>query len=252
MYKVLLFGGTTEGRLLAEALSEKRIPSAVFVASEYGEKVLSVEPPVEVRAGRLEEAAMEELFSSCRVPVLDATHPYAAAVSANIKKACEKAGCRYLRVLRESEGTEGCRMFESLAELVSWLKEQKGAIFSSMGTKEAEALTAVPDFKERVWLRILPDEKNLAHCLSLGYPREHIFAELGPFSEKQNLKHFEASGARILVTKESGKAGGFSEKKDAAKALGMEVAVLRRPREEGGISLSEALGFLSLFEPAGC
>ena len=46
MHKIVLFGGTTEGRLLTEFLSQNKIPSIVCVATEYGEKVLEYEPPV--------------------------------------------------------------------------------------------------------------------------------------------------------------------------------------------------------------
>jgi precorrin-6x reductase len=51
----------------------------------------------------------------------------------------------------------------------------------------------------------------------------------GPFSETLNRAMFEAADARILVTKDSGREGGFPEKVRAAKALGMKVAVLERP-----------------------
>ena len=46
MHKIVLFGGTTEGRLLTEFLSQNKVPAIVCVATEYGEKVLEYEPPV--------------------------------------------------------------------------------------------------------------------------------------------------------------------------------------------------------------
>ena len=244
MCKIILFGGTTEGRVLAERLSSLRIPSLVLVATDYGEELLHVAPPCRVQAGRLDEPAMEALFASFDGLVLDATHPYAAAVSENIRRAASAAGRTCIRVRRESSDLKDALGFDSLAAMTDWLGNVPGTVFSSMGTKEAEALTAVPDFAERVWLRILPDEKNVAKCLSLGYPREHLVTELGPFSKEQNLRHFAACGARILLTKESGRAGGFSEKLEAAAELGMTTAVLRRPQDSAGISLSEALELL--------
>ena len=51
---------------------------------------------------------------------------------------------------------------------------------------------------------------------------------------------FKACGADILLTKDTGSAGGFPEKLAAAKALGMQVLVIRRPAESSdGKSLEE-------------
>ena len=60
----------------------------------------------------------------------------------------------------------------------------------------------------------------------------------GPFSEEMNRAMLSFTKANILVTKESGPAGGFPEKLSAAKAMGVTVAVLRR-KEESGVSLEE-------------
>ena len=62
MHKIVLFGGTTEGRILTEFLSENKIPSIVCVATEYGEKVLEYDEPVIVRSGKLKPGPMQKLF----------------------------------------------------------------------------------------------------------------------------------------------------------------------------------------------
>ena len=51
---------------------------------------------------------------------------------------------------------------------------------------------------------------------------------------------FRHTGAEILLTKDSGKAGGFPEKVKAAEKLGMEVLILRRPETNPGITVEEA------------
>ena len=50
---------------------------------------------------------------------------------------------------------------------------------------------------------------------------------------QQNVEHLKKSGAKILVTKESGEAGGFPEKSEAASLCGAELLTLRRPPETG-------------------
>ena len=55
MYKVLLFGGTVEGRTVAEYLNENKIPSMVCVATEYGESLLPQGEYLELSHERLDE-----------------------------------------------------------------------------------------------------------------------------------------------------------------------------------------------------
>ena len=52
------------------------------------------------------------------------------------------------------------------------------------------------------------------------------------------MAHIRKSGAEILITKESGSAGGYPEKAEAAKRLGIELITIKRP-EESGYTLSE-------------
>ena len=75
MSDVILFGGTTEGRVLAEFLSEHDISAAVCVATEYASTLLHLKPCVKVLTGRLDEQGIEELIKSEGASlVVDATH----------------------------------------------------------------------------------------------------------------------------------------------------------------------------------
>lgn len=85
--------------------------------------------------------------------VIDATHPYAVEVSANIWKAAELAGLSYRRLLREQEQvelSEDTVFVDSVKEAVSYLEHTTGKILASTGSKELFAYTALPDYKERV------------------------------------------------------------------------------------------------------
>lgn len=240
MAEILLFGGTSEARELAAGLKEQRIHTLVCVATEYGEALLDADGSIAVHTGRLDESAMTALIREHGPRlVLDATHPYADAVSRNIRAACERATTAYLRVKRESAKEDGFLSFPSMNALISWLNTTNGVIFSGLGAKEARALTAVAGFERRVWLRILPFIEGFNTCIEAGFPAKHIICMQGPFSEELNAAMFRAAGAEILITKESGTAGGFLEKLAAARACGMRVAVLKRPNEEAGLTLEE-------------
>lgn len=237
--EVILFGGTTEGREISELLKSENIDSLACVATEYGESLCPSEGSFSVKCGRLTADEIAVLIGEHHPKcVIDATHPYAFGVSENISNACSKTGTKYIRVLRETCSNEGCAEFDTLEELILWLKENPGTVFSTLGVKEASLLTSIPDFENRVWLRILPSAEGLSSCLALGFPPKHIICMQGPFSDEMNRAMLSFSNADILITKESGPAGGFPEKLSAAKALGVTVAVIRR-KQENGISLGE-------------
>lgn len=254
MSEIVLFGGTSEGRELCELLGKKRIETLMCVATEYGEALLPSFDTLRVHTGRLDKEAMENLLKAEKPRlVIDATHPYAAAVSDNICAACEKAGIKRLRLFRETpDGGRrtafpldgGCvtfpRMetFPCMKDLIGWLNKRRGTVFSTLGAKEAVALAAAEGSKERVWLRILPDAAGLSACLAAGFSAQRIICMQGPFSKELNAAMFREAGADILLTKESGTAGGYLEKLEAARECGMTAAVLARPREENGLTLS--------------
>ena len=92
---VILFAGTTEGRVLANWLDDQPgITGTVCVATEYGAELLTEEMPLKhlkVHCGRLDEDEIEAFLKKNGTHlVIDATHPYAQVVTANTRKACEK------------------------------------------------------------------------------------------------------------------------------------------------------------------
>jgi precorrin-6x reductase len=237
----VIFGGTTEGRLLAEWCSAQGVPALYCAATELG--ALSL-PGIETRTGRLDAEGMTALLRREKpVFVLDATHPYAAEASAGIAEAASLAGIRVLRVVREPGDTSGCRSFSNEEELIRYLARTEGVIFAAVGLKGAPLFTRLPDFNRRVYFRLLPSVEGLRTCLELGFPAPRLILMYGPFSRDLNRAMFAAAGASILVTKDSGSAGGFTEKIEAAADLGMETLLIPRPSEtaEEPLTLEEAI-----------
>ena len=241
MIKVVVFGGTTEGRRLCEFCAEHAVPILYCVATEDGARVVSHLPNISVHIGRLGAGEMAELLSqNAPAHVYDATHPYAEETSRNIEAACHQTGMPLLRVVRENADPQGCIAFDSMDNLLTWLESEPGNIFVTTGSSHARAFACLRDFQNRVWLRILPSIESLKTCLELGYRPDRLICMQGPFSEDLNYAMFKAVNANILVTKNSGSTGGFSEKVRAARSLEMRTAVLSKPAESMGISLEEA------------
>lgn len=236
MCRILIFGGTTEGRELAEFCTAKNIPALSSVTAEYGAKLLP--ESAEVTTGRLDIDGMSSLIKQGFSVVIDATHPYAVEASANIKSACGLLKVKYYRVIREESISEYGEVVGNTDELVERLNTLRGVILSTLGSKEAAALTKVSDYFERVWLRILPNPENIQMCVSLGFDRKKIIAQKGAFTLEQNIEHIKRSNAEILLTKNSGTAGGYSEKISAARECRISVITIAKPHENG-LSLDE-------------
>ncbi len=239
MFNVLIFGGTTEGRELAELCAKNDIPAWVCVATDYGASLLE---GVETHAGRMTEDEMLGFIVENRFElVLDATHPYARQATKNIRRACERAGVRELRILRERAYSGKGIYFENMNDIIDFLARREGGILVATGSKELDAFCALENYGRRCAVRVLP--AGIERCLELGFEPGKIIAAKGPFTKEQNIEHMKIAKARFLVTKESGKAGGFDEKLAAAEELGVITLVLKRPEEEG-ISLAEAKSIL--------
>lgn len=252
MSDVIIFGGTTEGRRLAEFCGEHKIKTVVCVVSEYGEMLVPESPSVRVIRRALEKDEMEALFVAEKPSlVLDATHPYARVVTENVTQVCQKMGIVWYRVLRKSEletkNADSIVTVDSVDQAVEWLKSHEGTVLVTTGSKELVKYTAIPDYKERIFARILPDSQALLNSETLGFPRNHMIAMQGPFSLEMNIATMRMTGANYLVTKESGHAGGFLDKIHAAEVVGATALVIGRPLKETGISLEEACQYLEPF-----
>ena len=78
-------------------------------------------------------------------------------------------------------------------------------------------------------VRVLDHPQSLDACRRAGIRPEKVIAGRGPFSVDDNRRHIRACGAGVLVTKDSGAAGGTAEKLQAARAEGCDVVVIARP-----------------------
>jgi len=229
--KVLLFAGTTEGRMEAQRLMDEGADLTVCTATGYGASLIP--EGCRVLSGRLDENEIYRLLTEEGFDkVVDATHPYALEVTKNARQAAERAGVLYERIERESSGIvdDGrVQYFDSLSEAVEYLRHTEGNILSAIGIKGLSQLTLIEGYEERIYARILPECDNLAKAGALGFKGRHIICMQGPFGEKLNRALMEELDIRYMLTKESGRAGGFEEKIAAALLANVKVLVIKRP-----------------------
>ncbi len=239
MKRVWVLGGTTEGRRLLST----GLPILYTVATEYGAQLAGNRPNVEIRTGRLDQIAMERLLAQEKIAcVLDATHPYAVEASRNAKTAAQKAGVPYIRVLRQASDIKGAVQVTGCDEAAAYLATREGKALITTGSKELAAFTVVPQYQERLFVRVLPTKDVLSFCETLGFSAVNIIAMQGPFSREMNVALLRQIGARFLVTKDGGAVGGFTEKLEAAREVDATVVLIARPAEKGS-SIEEAIAF---------
>lgn len=246
MYKICVFAGTTEGRELVEFLSSQPVQVTACVATEYGETLLQEADNLTVSQKRLTEAEMEALFQTERFDVVvDATHPYASVVTENIASASKATGTEYLRLLRGGASAPEDAIFVSdIAGAVEYLNTTDGNILLTTGSKELSKFVPIRNFTDRVYARVLPMAESLRLCETAGVKPAHILAMQGPFSREMNVATLKSVDAKFLVTKDSGRKGGFEEKVAATREAGAKLVVIGRPPQREGKSYREVVDLL--------
>lgn len=270
MKEILIFAGTTEGRKLSECLAESGICNTLSVATEYGEFVLKEHPLVKVCQGRMDREEIREFIEKGDFgAVVDATHPYADAVTENIRFAMEKTKIPYIQLKRElsvcerreeqkngkpdeNEETQGKRerereketrgeifYFNSHETCAAALEKEKGAVLLTTGSRELGKYCAHEGLKDRLYVRVLPGKESISLCEEWGIRGKQLIAMQGPFTVMMNEALIDQYGISCLVTKVSGKPGGYPEKLAAAKRAGIPVFVVGHPGDEEGDSFEE-------------
>lgn len=256
---IVIFGGTIEGRQLVERLQSTGMQLHICVATEYGASLLPDGENIHVYPGRMDEAEMEQFLLEKKVDYcLDATHPYAAEVTENIANACANTERPYIRIMRKEAGAgqndfpekkgkqDNVIFVKDAGEAAEYLCKTTGKIFIATGSKELESYTVIPDYQNRCIARVLPTLPVMEKCKVLDFEGRNLIGMQGPFSEEMNYCMLKQSGAEWMVTKNSGKEGGYPEKCEAALRLGIHIVVIGRPPEppEHTMGLEEAVALL--------
>lgn len=251
---VLVFGGTSEGRRLAELFDINNIKCTVCVATEYGEQLLSRTGNITVICGRM---GLDEICSLIAPDtggsqfsyIIDATHPYASLISANAKQACIRTGTVYLRLLRDNIYNNqygNIKFFKDASQAAQYLDNATGRILLTTGSKDLPVFCDRIKDKSRITARVLPSASAIETCNNSGLNGKQIIAMQGPFSKETNIALIKQADASFIVMKESGSAGGFPEKIAAAKETGTNIIIIKRPVEETGYTFNEIIKILGI------
>lgn len=226
---VLVLGGTGEARDLASRLLEAGVPVLSSLAGRVQRPRL---PAGEVRVGGFGGAAglRAHLVSAGHRAVVDATHPFAAQISAHAALGCATAGVPLLRLQRPG--------WSALPEAADWHwvegHAEAAGLAAALGQRPFLTVgrQSLGDFAEP-----LADRDALARVVD--HPgtvptRWRLLLDRGPFHLEAELELMRQHRTDVLVTKDSG--GSYTRPKlDAATRLGIPVVVVRRPAAPDGV-----------------
>jgi precorrin-6A/cobalt-precorrin-6A reductase len=232
--KLLIVGGTQESRELIGRLSGiGGLEIHVTVVTEYGGNCLAAYPNIQVHQGRLDQQGMAALIRRIKADLLvDASHPFAVAVSVNAHQAAAAVGIPYLRVERPptSEVGAGVTRVADFAAAARQVAACNGNILLTTGSNNLAVFTrTVADFRRRLFVRVLPTGAVLQKCEDLGLTARNIMALQGPFTAAMNREMIRYCQADVVVTKDSGETGGSNTKLTAARQLKVPVVMVARP-----------------------
>jgi precorrin-6A/cobalt-precorrin-6A reductase len=224
--RVLLLGGTSEARALAARLH----PDVDVISSLAGRVPEPALPVGEVRIGGFGgvEGLRRWLSDAGVDAVVDATHPYAASITANASAVCSELGLPHLVVARPAWDPGAAIVVGSDAEAAKTVAaEGYSRVFLTTGRSGAAAFVDVD-----AWFLIravtAPDADTL--------PRRHqLVLSRGPYQFDDELALLRDHRVDALVTKNSG--GAMTRPKlDAAAALGVAVVMVDRPPLPAGVT----------------
>jgi precorrin-6A/cobalt-precorrin-6A reductase len=223
MTRILLLGGTTEASRLALALAA-RGADAVF--SYAGRTHALAGQPLPMRVGGFGgiDGLRQYLRAEAITHVIDATHPFAAQMSAHAVAACAAEGvalCAFERPAWTAGAGDRWTRVADMAGAVAALPKASTRVFLAIGRQNLQAFATRPE--HFYLLRLVDAPPN-----PLPFPEAEAVIARGPFTEAGDRALLKTHRIELIVAKNSGGEGARA-KLDAARALGLPVILIDRP-----------------------
>jgi len=224
MSRILILGGTTEARELAKRLANRA--ELEVVVSLAGRTKSPAPQPTPVRSGGFGGAAglANYLVREKIDALIDATHPYANVISANASAAARQSSVPLLALRRPAWvaiGGDLWKEVDDVAAAVRTLGNSPRRVFVTLGRSELSSLTDAP---QHFYLIRSVDPVDPP----LPLPQVSYLTARGPFTEADDRALIVLHGIDAVIAKNSGGTASYG-KIAAARALGIEVIMLRRP-----------------------
>lgn len=252
---IIIFGGTTEGRLAIDACEKAGTPYYYSTKTDWQD--IEMHHGVHLSGGLTDE----EMTLFCREKgiqcIIDAAHPFAENLHRNIAKASESVGIPVIRIERSyhndasCDATDDCRitLCNDYADAIRRMEEAK--VEGLLALSGANTISKLKPFwqKHRTIFRILKRRESMDIAEKCGLSKEDIIyyddslkipsveTETKTITELLKIAHIDA-----MLTKESGASGGFEAKVKAAMECGLKVFVVKKPAIRGEENWTKVTG----------
>lgn len=228
---LLVFGGTTEGKRVAHALSDAGLR---FV---YSTKLPVVMPPLPGMRLRFGPFDVPGLVAFCRAEriagIVNASHPFASVLHRIVAEAAALAAVTVWRFERRYAARD--RALPHLRYVPDFAAAL--ATLATLGHEPLLALTGVQTIgKLRPWwerhqayFQILDRPESFARAAAEGFPRGRLLAQPPAAEPEALVRTIAETGAKVMLTKESGFSGFQPVKEEAAARTGIPLLVVARP-----------------------
>lgn len=221
--RLLLLGGTQEARHVASALNGVGRLSVVVSVAKGERRPQSYGAPVRIGGWGGEEPFRDWLKSEGVDAILDATHPFAGQMAHRAAQVAADLGIDHLRLIRPPwlpTDDDNWSFVNSEAEAVDHI-EEGATVFLATGRRGLHDLGAMPNRRIICRIKDAPEDP---------FPTENgqYLVDLGPYSVAGEMRVLNNFGVDWLVTRNSGGRGSWP-KLEAARNLGIRVAMIRRP-----------------------
>jgi precorrin-6A/cobalt-precorrin-6A reductase len=176
--------------------------------------------------------------------IIDASHPSLSVKFSLLRQWCVQQDIPYLRLDRPETAIPASPLIftvseweEALLQLdrrINVLFPKKGrpvTVFVTTGSHQLESILSCSFMTSaRLVVRVLPQGHLVQKCQDIGIDPRDIVAMQGPFSKEINKALFKFYGTDILLTRDSGQAGGTDTKISAALELGLEIIMVKKAK----------------------
>jgi precorrin-6A/cobalt-precorrin-6A reductase len=245
--RILILGGTTQASALGHALAGRKDIAPLL--SLAGRTQNPAPSPIQTRIGGYGGA--EGLAAFLRAEnidaLIDATHPFAARMSANAQQAAAQTGIPLLTFSRPAwtpEPGDDWTEVATMAQAVAALGTTPRRVFLTQGRLQLAAFGAAPQHFYLVRAIDVPAELALL-------PHHAFISARGPFTLDGERELMRAQKIEILVSKNSG-GEATAAKLVAARELHIPVILVARPPARDGAeaaTLREVLDWIEAHRP---